>query len=143
MNEHWILPNDFSLSMSIIMWFFFFSLLIYWILNLNIELALCSWNKHNLDMVYHFCTLLHPICKHIQCFCIYIHEGHWSVIAFFFCCFCFHGTRVELRASSLLGRCLTTWATPPAPEDAFFMVLLLIFLVLYLSCFSIRVTQVS
>ena len=52
----------------------------------NIEPFLQPWNKSNLIMGYDpFYILLHSVCWYfVEDFCIYIHQGYWLVISFFF-----------------------------------------------------------
>ena len=65
-NECWVLSAAFSASVDIVMWFFFFSLLMWWItLNdfSNIETAFYLWITWHLVMVYNsFYIQLDSIC---------------------------------------------------------------------------------
>ena len=68
---------------------FFFCLLMWWIIInclLECELALHTWNKSHLVMVYNsFYTLLDSIWEHfVDNFCTYVLERYWFV-AFFTC----------------------------------------------------------
>ena len=58
----------------------------------NVVPSLHPWNESHLVMVYDpFDIQLNSVCKYfIEYFCIYIHQGYWSVIFFFggvFACF--------------------------------------------------------
>ena len=67
---------------------FFFNMFLwhisFWLIFLNVELALHIRNKSHWGVVYDcFCTLLGFNCKYlIEDFCVFVHEGYWSIIFF-------------------------------------------------------------
>lgn len=88
-NKYWIMSNDFSASMKMIIWFFFLSLLI-WRITLidfsNVKSTLNSWHKsHWVTICYTFLYISwFYLLKFSKDFCIYVHEGY-CYIHFYFC----------------------------------------------------------